>query len=220
MTAADLVGILARRWYLMVAGGLVWIGVLLLSVQSPPVHWTQFEVVLLPPREPVHPNSLEAPAYDITPMAGVIVADLNDGRHSLELASSGTTLYGEGLRAGHRVRLRDLGTQWQPVYDPVIDVQVVGPAADQVMRQCDMLVSQLAEILRERQASLGVVPASRMTLQSSPSDPVIHQVGGSRTRSAGAITLLGATSTTILVVWADAFLLRRRDRHRRPQEAT
>ncbi|WP_426241936.1 hypothetical protein [Nocardioides sp. LHG3406-4] len=211
MTARDLASLLLRRWYLMALGAAVSVGALVVSVQQPPIFWTQFEVVVLPPVESSNPNNLQDASYGMTPMAGLLVTELNDGRQPRQFGSSSTTLYGEGQREGYRVRLRNIGTQWQPVYDaPVIDVQVVDSDPDTVTGTARRLTDELGEILRGRQVDLGVRPESRMTLRASPADPVIYQVGGSRTRAALSIALLGASSTTILVVFLDRWLARRR----------
>ena len=212
MTVRDLVGVLLRRWYLMLLGAGLSFAALFVSVQQPPIFWTQFEVVVLPPVESVSPNSLQDASYGITPMAGLIVAELNGGEQPRQFGSSSTTLYGEGERQGHRVRLRNIGTQWQPVYDaPVIDVQVVDADAATVLATAERLTEELDDILTGRQSELGVRPESRMTLEASPADPVVYQVGGSRSRAALAIALLGAASTSILVVLLDRWLLRRRE---------
>jgi hypothetical protein len=211
VTSRELLGVVLRRWYLVLAGAALSFALLYVSVSQPTLHWTQFEVLVLPPVESVNPNNLQEAPYGITPMAGLLVAEINDGNHPLQMASSGTTLYGEGLRSGWEVEMRNVGSQWQPVYDaPVIDVQVVDPDPDEVARRSAQLVAELDTILRDRQDALGVRAQSKMTLRASPADPVVYEVGGSRSRAALAAALLGGSLTVLAVAWVDRLLLRRR----------
>lgn len=211
MTSVDLVRIVLRRWYAMVLGAVASLAVLYLALQQPPVFFTQFDVVLLPPQEATRPNSLQDTSYAMTPMAGLLVSRYNGNDRPIELASAGTTLYGEGIHAGNRVRLRNWGTQWQPIYKaPVIDVQVVAEDAGVVLAESRRIEEELGSSLEQLQRDQGVAPASRMTLRGSPTDPVVRQIGGSRSRAAVAIAISGAVATTIVTVLLDRRWGRRR----------
>lgn len=211
MTTAELVRLLLRRWYLSVAGAACSLVVLVLAVQQPPVYFTQLDVVVLPPAETSQTNTLRDGPYLLAPLAGLIVDAVNGGLQAQTTATDSTTLYGEGVLNGSRVRLRNRGTQWQPVYDAgVIDVQVVGPDPGAVVARAEDLVAELDAALVARQVDAGVVRSSRATLESSPTDPVLQQVGASRSRAALSIGLLGALLTFLTVVGVDRRLARRR----------
>ena len=213
MTAAELMRILVRRWYLTCLGAVVSMGVLVLSLQQPPVYFTQLDVVLLSPPDQSPINALRDGPHPLSPLAGLIVHDVNGGRPITEMASAVTTLYGEGVREGQRIRLRNHGSQWKPVFDVgIVDVQVVAADPEEVRSRATELVARLDEALLARQIDAGVAPPSRVTLESAPSDPVIQQVGVSRSRAAGSIAVLGAVLTFMFVAVADRWVARRRTR--------
>lgn len=221
VTAAELIRLLVRRWYVVVFGVALTVGATAQLLERPPVHFTQFEVVVLPPLEPMSPNTLRQDAYGMVPMAGLMVEEYNQGRHPLNMSTTETTLYGEGLRRGHRVRMRNIGNQWEPVYqDPVIDVQIVDPHRDRVASEAARIVAELNAILERRQDELGVRPVSRMSTRAAPVHPSIQEVGGSRTRTVGGLALLGGAFTLLAVIWAERLSFSRQARGaRRPRPA-
>ncbi|WP_347354580.1 hypothetical protein, partial [Intrasporangium sp.] len=227
MTSRDLLLVLLRRWYLMLLGALVTVAALYVATHQPGVYFVRYSFVLLAPRSEVYPNQIEDPHYGMAQMAGLIVTDYNEGYREPLLASADTTLYGEGVRDGSRVRTPNNGSQWVPLFTtPNIDVQVVGPTAEQVGAEAQRIKARLTEILEQRQDALGIAPTMRITSLVSPADPVIAYVGGSRGRVAVGVGAVGATLTTILVVqfdrWRERYWEgrpRRRRRRRKPTDA-
>lgn len=210
MTAKELLGHVLRRWYLMLAGAVLTVGILYFAIHQQGVYWTQFTVLLLSPTGQYYPNKIEDPRYSMSPMAGLLVADWNGSQRPLLTASGDTTLYGEGLRQGVEVRLPNQGSQWQPLYvSPNIDVQVVGADVPTVEREAARVTSELSALLDQRQEAAGIRPSMRMTLISSPREPTVAYVSGSRPRAMLAIGLAGAIVTTSLVC-AVEWLSRRR----------
>lgn len=205
--------LLLRRWYVVaICVALTFAGSLLL-LHRPPVYFTQFDVVLLPPLESVNPNTLRQDPYGMVPMAGVLVEEYNRGHHPLDMSTADTTLYGEGLERGERVRMRNVGNQWLPIYNhPVIDVQVVDPSRTRVESEADRIAEDLEAILDRRQNELGVRPSSRMSAEVAPKDFVIQEISGSRTRTAGGLALLGGSLTIVAVLWVERLARRRRHR--------
>ena len=204
MTSRMLLTAMVRFWYVTLAGVLLTVAAVLASQNSPGVYWTQFDVVLLPPAEPLYPNRLESPPFDMTSMAGVMVVQFNGGVAPQRTSSSDTTLYGEGVRDGSRVRLRDNGTQWSTLFNvPVIDVQVVGRSEQSVNRQAARITSRLRTILTQRQDQLGIQRAARITLTTAPTPPAVTHVVGSRSRAVLAIGLTGAALTTVALGWLE-----------------
>ena len=218
MTTMDLLRLVLRRWYLMVLGCVASVLVLHQSLHVPPVYFAQVKVVLLPPRDDLFPNYLEDPRFDMTPLAGVIVSDYNKGVRPPLLASSDTTLYGEGLRNAVQVRLANDGTQWLPIYSrPNIDVQVVGAQPAPVAAQAAEVGSELTALLQQRQDELGISSAMRVGALISPQEPVVVQIGGSRVRTLGSVALLGGALTAIAVVQFDRWVALRRRRQADPR---
>ncbi|MFD4327816.1 hypothetical protein ACFWQC_24510 [Nocardioides sp. NPDC058538] len=204
MTALELVGLLLRRWYVVVVCALLTLGGSLVLLDRPPVYFTQFEVVLLPPKESVNPNTLREDPYGMVPMAGLLVEEYNQGRHPLNMSTTETTLYGEGLSRGERVRMRNVGNQWLPIYtNPVIDVQVVDSDAGRVEEEAARIARDLDGILQRRQDELGVRKASRMSTEMAPEDVVVQEISGSRSRTAAGLALLGGSLTVVAVIWVE-----------------
>lgn len=219
MTALELVGLLLRRWYVVVVCALLTAVGGLLLLDRPPVYYTQFEVVLLPPNETVNPNTLREDPYGMVPMAGLLVEEYNEGHHPLNMSTTETTLYGEGLTRGERVRMRNVGNQWLPIYDhPVIDVQIVDPDAARVESEAARIAGDLDRILDRRQSELHVRARSRMSTEMAPEDVVVQQITGSRARTAGGLALLGGSLTVVAVIGVERLSRARAARRSRPPE--
>ncbi|MEI7057903.1 hypothetical protein WBG06_18910 [Nocardioides sp. CCNWLW239] len=221
MTALELVGLLLRRWYVVAVCALMTLGGALILLDRPPVYFTQFEVVLLPPKESVNPNTLREDPYGMVPMAGLLVEEYNQGRHPLNMSTTETTLYGEGLDQGVRVRMRNVGNQWLPVYNhPVIDVQVVDPDPTRVEEEAARIAQDLDRILERRQDELGVRRTSRMSTEMAPEDVVVQEISGSRGRTAGGLALLGGSLTVVAVIWVERISRARAARRTQSREST
>jgi hypothetical protein len=213
MTKSELLRLVLRRWYLMVLGAAVSVGVLFLATHQPGVYWTQFNVVLLPPENADHPNYLENPRYRLQPMVGVVVNDINKSERPLLTASSDTTLVGMGVRRGVQLRVPNQGNQWQPVFDANhVDVQIADDTPEAVSRRAKQVVRQISAALDVRQDELGIVPTMRISALANTDDPTIYYVAGSRMRAAAGTAVAGAVGTTILVYWLERWRLWRRHR--------
>jgi hypothetical protein len=201
---------LLRRWPFTLMGAVGSFVVLWIALHQSPVYFTQLDAVLLPPEDTLT-NPLREGQHALSPLAGLIVMDVNDGVPPVQLSFATTTLYGEGVRVGERVRLRNRGSQWQSIYDvPIVDVQVVAGDPESVRARALALVAELDRALAQRQASEGIRPSARVTLENPAGDPVVQQVGASRSRAAGAVAMLGAVLTFLAVALVDRRLLARR----------
>ena len=210
MTARGLFTVLLRRWYLLATGAVLTLGTMYGVLHLPGVYWTQVTVVLLAPTEDFYPNKIEDPHYALSPIAGVVVAEWNRDNRPTLTASPDTTLFGEGKRNTVEVRMPNQGSQWRPLYlTPNIDVQVVGSDPELVETRAIEVADELAEILEQEQKNLGVDPRLWITSVSSPAEPTVHDVTGSRTRSLGALGLTGALVSVISIYWIDRGLSRR-----------
>ena len=213
MTSRDLVVAALRWWYVMVLGAVVSLGFVYVSTHQPTVYWTQFNVLLLGPRNPEFPNYLEDPRYTLYPMVGLVVDDVNDGRAPMETASTETNMVGQGIDDGVQVRVPNLGTQWRrDLSANYLDVQVAASTPEEVSARAEATVDRVAEVLLERQDEIGIVPGMRVRSVAATDDPTIYAVGGSRMRAAGASGLSGAAITVVLVYWLERRRVRRRAR--------
>ena len=218
MTSRELLSLILRRWYLVLLGAVLCFAALHLTVQRPGVYWTSFQVIVLAPTYEEYPNQLEDPHFALAPMAGVLVSDWNGSERGLLTASGDTTLFGEGLRQGVRVRMPNQGSQWRPLYtSPIIDVQVVDRDPRVVEESAHRVYTELTALLQRRQDGLGIRPSIRMATLMSPAAPNIEYVAGSRTRAVGAAGIAGVALTGLAIYWIERLVVwRRLARNKRP----
>ena len=212
MTSRELLRLVLRRWYLLIAGVALTGVVIWPAAHQPGVYWAQVDVVILPPTDESFPNKLEDPEVNLTALAGVVVADFNRGSLPLLTASADTTLYGEGKRDAIEVRMPNMGNQWTPLYTtPTIDLQVVGGDEESVRENVVATVGELRDLLAVRQQTLGVVSSARATMLASPNEPSVQHVTGSRARVAAAGGTAGIALTIAAIYWFEQ-LVAKRDR--------
>lgn len=222
MTSRRLLRLLFRRWYLVVLGMMLTLAILWPATHRPGVYWTQVNLVLLPPPSELFPNKLEDPQFSLSALAGVVVSDFNGRDEPPLMASSETTLYGEGRTSGIEVRMPNAGNQWKPLYPTAtIDLQAVGSSPQQVTDDVVDTTRRLSELLTARQDGLGIDSSSRVSMISSPTDPIVYYVSGSRARALGAGAIVGIGLTIAGVYWFERFVQTRhaRTRIKKPPES-
>ncbi len=169
MTSRELLGVILRRWYILLLGAVVSVGALQVMTHRPGVYSAQFDVVILAPTYEYYPNKLGDPHYALAPIAGVLVRDWNRTNPPLLTASGDTTMLGEGRRQGVQVRMPNEGSQWLPRYNsPNIDVQVLGSDPAVVEAEAHRVYAELDRMLQQRQDALGVTRTVRLTSIMSP----------------------------------------------------
>jgi hypothetical protein len=211
MTARELLRLVLRRWYIMLFGAAIGVAVIWLTLHRPGVYWTEFNVVLLAPTYEEYPNKLEDAHYPLAPMAGLVASEWNGENRPLRMASSYTTLFGEGQRHGSAVRVPNQGSQWQPFYNsPNINVQVVDNDPTKVASEAAHISAQVNTLLEQRQDALGVRPTMRMTTMEAPTNPTIFYISGSRVRVMLAVSLVSTSLSTVAIYWIERLLVLRR----------
>ncbi|MFF2841754.1 hypothetical protein [Paenarthrobacter sp. NPDC057981] len=219
MTAAILLRILGRRWYIVAVGlaiGLVSLGAVR---TSEPVYWTKAEVTFVAPdREPAYwiPGDDYASLVDF---AAMVERRVNYDSASVDLTLSSGTLYGAGVRHGYSVTLLNSGGQWAKSFRwPVLSVQVVDSSAQTVKDVLSDVVESITAASAKLQQEAGVQQALITTL-TSPSSPEIVFGGGTQTnRVKGAVFWMGIAAT--LSVLAAVVIDSRPRRRRRVQAPT
>ncbi|RYB94905.1 hypothetical protein EUA93_11430 [Nocardioides oleivorans] len=209
MTSRDLIVAALRRWYVMLVGAVISLGMVYVATHQQPVYWTQFNVLLIGPQDPEFPNYLEDPRFTLYPFVGVVVDDVNGGESPMLTASVETNMVGQGITDGVQVRVPNLGTQWRrEMTASYIDVQVAAPTPEEVTRRSDTTIAEIADSLATRQDELGIVPGMRVSSRPATKAPLIYQIGGNPLRAAAATGMSGAAITIALVCWLE----RRRNR--------
>ncbi len=210
MTSSDLLRAALRRWYVVLVGAVISLGFVFVATHQPTVYWTQFNVLLIGPKNPEFPNYLEDPRYTLYPIVGLVVTDVNGGRPGMLTASTETNMVGQGIDDGVQVRVPNLGTQFRrDMSASYLDVQVAAPTPEQVSERFASTLEEIRGSLRERQDELGVVPGMRVSATPATDDPTIYAIGGNRMRAAGASGISGAAATFALVYWLERRRTRR-----------
>lgn len=202
MTTSRFLRLAWRRWYLALFGIVVTaVAVYLVVLRAPVVYWSHSTMTLLQP----DPNPLRAEGSYMTGAASAMVIRANGGVAQTKTASPETTLYGEGILEGSRVRIRDVGRQWTTsIPDPIIDVEVIGQDPAEVESQMHDLLGHLEADLVAMQDDLGVGSANRIISQVAPDPPALVQIdASSRIRALGAALVLGAVATGLLLYVSD-----------------
>ena len=212
MTARDFLAAALRRWYVVVLGAALTVGVFAVVQRQAPVFFTQYNIVVVGPSGTEHDkNLLENPRYGLQPLVGVVSTDLNDGHPPLLTGDVDATMVGMGARDGVQVRVPNLGTQWRPLFSAnYLDVQVAGATPDEVHALAEETSVRVEEVLKQRQDELGVPANLRAHAVPSSADPIVYPMQGSRTRALAATGLTGIALTAVLVFWLERWRPRRR----------
>jgi hypothetical protein len=211
MTARDFLAAALRRWYVVVLGAVVTVGVFAVVQRQAPVWFTQYNIVLVGPSGMEHESVLQNPLYGLQPLVGVVSTDLNDGHPPLLTGDVDATMVGMGFHDGVQVRVPNLGTQWRPLFSAnYLDVQVAGATPDEVHELAQATSARVSEVLEQRQDELGVPTNLRASAVPSSADPPVYPMAGSRTRALGATGITGIALTAFLVFWLERWRPRRR----------
>jgi hypothetical protein len=218
MTAAILLRILGRRWYIVAIGLAIGLASLGAVRTSEPVYWTKAEVTFVAPdREPAYwiPGDDYASLVDF---AAMVERRVNYDSASVDLTLSTGTLYGAGVRHGYSVTLLNSGGQWAKSFRwPVLSVQVVDSSAQKVKDVLGDVVKGINAASTELQQEAGVQQALITTL-TSPSSPEIVFGGGTQTnRVKGAVFWMGIAATLSIL---SAVAIDARPRRRRTAQAS
>jgi hypothetical protein len=213
MTRFELLRVLARRWYLLLAVAvLTGFGALLVQ-NTTPVYSTEVNVMFLPP-DGVLMDQSESLIY----FAAVVERQFNGGHPALKLSSNVATLYGAGVRNGYTVSLYDTGGQWQTNFNrPVLQVEVVDSGQAAVQSQLDAILARIDTIAVDTQKAAGVKPSLMIRGNVSPAPPVIVEVRGSKWRAAAGIACLGLGIGVGACYYLDRVLMRRPRLRQQPE---
>lgn len=198
----DLVRAALRRWIVLAAGAVATLGLVYSTTLDDGVFWSRTQVVFLAPASAAYPNSLRTTSEDLIITAGAVAKSVAGPAAVTKYASPDATLIGEGVRDGWSIRLPDTGGQWAPNFtEQVLYVEVVAATAAEATARQSEIIAQIAENLDRLQRDAGVAPVNDITVTVAPESTVVHQVTGSRARSAGMAGVLGVAATfTVIAV--------------------
>jgi len=201
LTTRSLLLVMVRRWYVVLLGLTATVaGCWLVAAAAPSVCWSRTIVTVLQP----HSNPLHDEGSSSVGLASLLVIRANGGPATTKTSSPETTLYGEGILDGSRIRQRDLGRQWTTsIPDPVIYVEAVSPSAEVTTSEINRMITALDNDLTLIQDNLKVPRGNRAFLQLSPEMPTAARVTGDQTRAVGASGLLGLILTALALYVVD-----------------
>lgn len=203
MTRSQLIAILFRRWYVLVAVLMCTVIAIILAGRAQSVYYTEVDVVFLPPADAVSSNALEGRQESLIHFAAIMERDYNGGEVAPRLSSSTATLYGAGVRQGQSVLLPNVGGQWQISFDrPVLAVEVVDSSQERVLAKLRDVLQRLDSLVVEQQQKSGVAAARYIKTELAPKAAVVQKISGSPIRATIGLLILGlclSISAAVLV---------------------
>jgi len=210
MTSADVVAILLRRWYVVLAGLAMTASAIFFCAERPGVYSTQTDVLFLIPTSAKNPNPVAAGSESLIATAGLVARIVSEGQIDPSTASSGVTLTGEGIRQGYSIRLPNSGGQWANNFDrPVLDIQVAGPSEAWVRATLTVQIASINDSLRSLQEADGTGKENFIFTSATPAKPKIVYSNGEPKRAIAAIFVLGMTLTGLAAVGFERLVQRR-----------
>jgi hypothetical protein len=213
MTIWDLGVAMGRRWLVVMVGMVCTAAVVMLVGHDQGVYWSRTQVIFLAPASSLYPNSLKTVSDDIIMTAGVVAKRVNGTAVMPKMGSPDVTLFGRGVTDGYSVLLPDTGGQWAPNFaQQMLEVQVVGPDAEDVSRRRQVLVGKISQELTALQDDAGVAEVNRITVKLVPDGADVRYIAGQRTRAAAITGVLGESLVIGLVGLLEVRLRRRTQR--------
>ena len=211
MTSADLVAVLLRRWYVVLAGFALTAAAVYAFASSPGVYSTQADVLFLAPKSAKFPNPIESSSESLIATAGLVARIANSGSADPPTASSGVPLTGEGIRKGYSIRLPNSGGQWANNFDrPVLVVQVAGPSEEWVRSTLATQIGVIDRSLFTLQKSEGVAKENFIITSSAPRQAKVEYLKGDPKRAIAAMMLLSSVLTALAAIGFDRIAPQRR----------
>ncbi len=222
MTMAQLLRLLVRRWYVVIAGvactGLACAALML----TPPAYTAQMDVVLVVPGGATSSRTDDAFAEPLINFTSVVAVRVNAMRPSVKLSSPTADLYGLGVREGVSVTLADAGGQWESIFNaPVIRIQAVDSSPDRVASALNGVVADISLASTSIQDESGVGQSARIGIETVPLRPEVFAYTRNRTSEAKATVAawvlglsLTASAAALSDRWARTPRRSERTRHR------
>lgn len=207
MTAARLIHVIFRRWYVVLVV-LVLTGLATVAAgRVEGVYSTQLDIVFVASGKT---NALQISADSLVQFAAVIERRFNGNSEAVALAG-GTTLYGQGVRSGSSVTLPNSGGQWQTNFNqPALSIEVVDSTPERVRAVASDLSARIRSLTLSEQVERGVSAVNRVTTLESPATPAVTYIEGKLSRAKIGIIALGVGIALWAAVMIDRLLTRLR----------
>jgi len=207
MTAARLIHVIFRRWYVVLAVLIITGLATVAAGRVEGVYSTQLDIVFVASGKS---NSLQISADSLVPFAAVIERRFNGNSEAAALAGE-TTLYGQGVRSGWSVTLPNTGGQWQTNFNrPALSIEVVDSTPERVRAVANNLSARIRGLTLSEQVEQGVSAVNRVTTLESPATPAVTYIEGRSSRAKIGIIALGVGFALLAAVMIDRLLTRTR----------
>ena len=222
MTTTDLIDLLRRRWYIVLAGLIVALSIAYVVGSRPGVYSSRVEVVLMPPASAMETDvALINTSEAMIAAAGLVERTINAEADTRSLTSQNVTLVGAGIRRGTIIMQPNAGGQWDYNFtSPALIVEVAGPSRVEVIDRRTDAVARINTVLDDLQVSENVRVAQRITTRILPDSPRVTYATGYPTRAAVGVVALGFLLTVLAAVLVDRVCMFRRLRHADPSSTS
>jgi hypothetical protein len=217
MTTRSLLGIIGRRWYIVLLGAVLAV-VAFLMLRTDGAYTTEARVAFIGPGISDVGQTDDGQLETLTAFAAAVEREYHDGKQSDRLAEN-ATLYGAGVSQGVEVLLPNTGGQWQMSFaNAAIDISAVGPTPEWVLAHRQMAIDRIEQITRTQQREAGVDSKDTITTLVIPASQVGH-VGATKSTLARAgvvLMIIGLGLSTCAAALVDGAVTRHRRRRSLP----
>ena len=210
MTIREVLGAIARRWYVSLAVIAVAALLLIVFARDGGIYSTKTVVTFYAPYKSSLTYSNGATDASVIAFAGTIATELNNGKPPERYSMDEAPYYGAGVREGVLIGLPSEGNQWYSSYTRAeIDIQIVGPSEQWVADKQEQLVANVLTTAQQQQN--GLSEEARISATVIPLTLRIDRIVPNRTAQIGAVGAMGLAAL-IVAAWGSVAWDRRRRR--------
>ena len=198
MTIRELIVVVWRRWYVVLATLLIAAAVTVWFESSGGMYSTRTVVrFVLADYATLLPDN-GSQDEDIIGFASLVAAEINDGRPAGGYARADAPFYGAGVRQGIMVGLPNTGGQWQASYSQAdIEIQIVGQTRSWVEEHQRELTRAVQTRADELQDEVAAAQDVRITTSIAPLTTRIEYVTPTRSSRFAAYAAMAAAATLV-----------------------
>jgi hypothetical protein len=219
MTLREVLGVLGRRWYVLLAAVLVAVGAFFAWHRAGGVWVATPVVTFLSPGSHILMPENGLKDQNIISFASTVAQEINNGHDPESFAADDAPLYGAGLRQGVRVSVPNVGGQWSTSYsDAEIIMQIVSTDKAWVEATQSRLLANVDLIAAAAQRENGIGADEQIVTNVMPLSTQVSRVTSGRSTTVEALAAL-LFAAFLAGGWASVAVDRALARPRRPRAA-
>ncbi|MEU8520844.1 hypothetical protein [Streptomyces sp. NBC_01216] len=202
MSPEGLVGVLLRRWYVLLLVLLVTTAACYPALRPEQRFVSSAVLVVKPPRTENQPNQLTNLQPALAAVSYAVVQQLLSPEGRAELRA-------DGVHGTYRLTPRNSGTSATPFYSiPTLQIEAEQPEATEADRVVQLIIAAYGRHLRALQAAQQVPETSQMSID------LVHRPGTvalppNRSRALAGVGALGLLSGVTITLWSERWAVRR-----------